>query len=475
MHFPLVLSEDRTIRLHERLIAAVTEAIDGGRLSPGSSMPSSRILASSLGIARATVSKAYEELHRSGHLVSKPGGKTFVGARSSQAGATSVRLSVAPGSDPKLSQYARRLKQATIRREASAHMAAINYGAPPPWVLPVAAWRQTFTKYCNNLDPDQIEHNPHPFGYLPLREAVADYLARRKAVSCTEHQVMILAESQSALSYAARLLLDEGDVVIVENPGFYGARNIFNAYGAEVIPVPIDDQGLSIEALRQQLHRKIKLIYVTPSFHDPTGVCMSLSRRQELLQIAREHDILIVEDAWDSDHVFISPHLPCLQGLSLEQNVFYIYSFWKSLYPLCLVGCLVVPDKYAAIFAQEKQITATINPILEHYTLAEFIKEGLLEKQLKTISRQLTRMRQSLIRKLINVFGQAVLIKKQSSAFWLTVQIDQTIFKGDIRQVAQDADLAMISTEPYYVGKLTAPHKEFLVPFFNMSYPKSAG
>jgi len=129
-------------------------------------------------------------------------------------------------------------------------------------------------------------------------------------------------------------------------------------------------------------------------------------------ELAKEHDILIIEDAWDCDYCYINPNLPALQGES-QTNVFYIYSFWKTLYPLSTVGCLVVPRQYIRVFEKAKSLIDGVNPVLEHYTLADFIGEGHLERHIKTVTRQLTQQRQYLIEDLVSAFGNAVTLPKQ--------------------------------------------------------------
>jgi GntR family transcriptional regulator / MocR family aminotransferase len=466
MDLPLILSRDKKILLRERLGSSLMDAIDQGRLSAGAPLPSSRELAASLGISRPTVVRAYEDLVRIGYLETRPGGKTYVASRHPGQESISNRANVleVEATNHGLAVVGRRLAAIDLCRGAAADQPLLNFGAPPHWALPLHDWKQILRRNCAALDPAQFELSPHPFGHLLLRDVTADYLRRRQGVDCTVDQVIIFAGPQSPLFFVAKLFIEPGDNVIVEEPGHIGARNTFTACGARILSAPVDDEGISMDAVKEYAREKIKLIYITPKFHDPTGVCLSSARRAQLAELAAEHDILIVEDAWDSDYRYISPDLPALQSMS-NNNVFYIYSFWKSLYPLSMVGCLVVPERYIKIFEKAKSLIDGVNPVLEHYTLAEFIAEGHLERHLKTVTRQLTQQRKNLIEDLISAFGTALRVPKQSAAFWLTARLDIKAPAAALLDAAKSAGVKMISTQAFYANKSDSPTHEFLISF----------
>jgi GntR family transcriptional regulator/MocR family aminotransferase len=472
MSLLLFLSTDDSEPLHRRLIVALTEAITSSRLTPGSLVPSSRELAQSLGISRATVSKAYTELVRTGYLSTRAGGKTRVADSLPIADPQSnpaispihevgKRIVACPQGeiDDYISSYAARLGEIGI---------VANWGvvdaAAPKRLLPIAQWKQILTKYCNELDSEKL--STHPFGEASFRTTIARFLYRSRAINCGPDQVITFLESQSGLNYISQVLIDEGDLVIVEDPCFVNARNIFLAHGAEVLSVPVDDQGLRIELLSEKISagQRVKLIYVAPSFHDPTGVCMSLERRQKLLEFAEEHQALIVEDAWDGSHTFVKDVPPPLYVLSKNANVLYLCSFWKVLYPLSMVSCLIVPQKFIPYFEHAKMIAQEASPGIER-TLEEFIETGLMEKHLKWVVRVLTPVRQNIIESLLQTFGQSVHIRKQSSAFWLTVQFDPLLELEEIKRKAVESGLVLVSTSLYYAEPSTSSKNEFIVHF----------
>jgi GntR family transcriptional regulator/MocR family aminotransferase len=467
MNLPLILSTDKKISLHARLGASLITAIQQGRITAGTALPSSRELAVSMGISRPTVVRAYEELVRTGYLETRPGGKTYVASQwSARANVDGLEKAIptAQSGTTGLGAIGRRLGALELHRGAAADQPQLNFGAPPQWALPLHSWKQILKRNCANLDPAQFELAPHPFGHTALREVTADYLRRRQGVDCSMDQVIMFASSQSPLFFVAELFIEPGDNVIVENPGPVGARNTFQACGARLLAAPVDDEGISVEAVEQFAREKIKLIYITPKFHDPTGVCMSSSRRAQLIEVAQRHDILVVEDAWDSDYCYISPDPQALQNAAAE-NVFYIHSFWKTLYPLSTAACLVVPKQYIETFEKAKSLIDGINPVLEHYTLAEFIGAGHLERHLKTVTRQLSEQRQSLIEDLVTAFGPAVSLPKQSAAFWLSARLDPLVAGANLLSTARSHGVNMASTRAFYVDAATSPGHEFLISF----------
>jgi len=465
MNLPLIISKDQKISLRRRLEAALIEAIESNRVVSGAPLPSSRELATATGISRATVVRVYEELVRIGYLESHPGGKTYVKESPFPSTESRDTGSESEVDDNQLSGFGQHLLEIDLARGSSADQPTLFYGAPPKWALPLNDWKLILRKNCVALDPSQFEYLPHPFGSVALRSTVAQYLNRTHGLVCSPDQVVISTNSQSPLNFISQLFIKTGDTAIVESPGHIGARNIFTACGANVRAVPIDDEGLNIEALKECIDETVKIIYVTPSFHDPTGVSMSLDRRRQLIQLADTHNIILIEDAWDSDHSYISPHLPGLQSIAPQNSIFFIYSFWKVLYPLSMVGVLVVPPRFVELFLKAKWLMDGINPVLEHYTLAELIEEGHLERHLKTVKRQLKVQRQNLLEVLVSAFRSSIHLPKQSSAYWLTARFDPALVEQSLFETVAEMGLKIVSTKCFYPDPADYPVGEFIIPF----------
>jgi GntR family transcriptional regulator/MocR family aminotransferase len=217
-------------------------------------------------------------------------------------------------------------------------------------------------------------------GYGPLRDAVANYLSTSRGVKCGPEQIAIVSGVQEALDLTARLLLNPGDRVCMENPGFIGARMAFKAFGSKVCAVDLDDEGMK---LRGQNLRDVRLVYVTPGHQFPLGITMSLPRRLELLEWARKSGALIFEDDYDSEYRYSGPPVPALQGFDRHGSVIFAGSFSKVLFPSLRLGYLVIPPDLVPLFAAAISLTTRHAPLPEQAVVCDFITEGHFGRHLR--------------------------------------------------------------------------------------------
>jgi GntR family transcriptional regulator / MocR family aminotransferase len=220
-----------------------------------------------------------------------------------------------------------------------------------------------------------------PAGYGPLREAIAAHIRAARAVRCEADQVVIVSGSQQALDLIARLLVDPGDVVLVEEPGYPGARAAFTAAGASLLALPVDDHGADIDKVPRQ--RRSRIAFVTPSHQYPLGVTMTLSRRLALLQWATRTGAWIVEDDYDSDFRYQGKPLPALQGLDANGRVIYVGSFSKTLFPSLRLGFVVLPPQLVESFRRARSIVDGHSAMLDQAVLADFISEGHFDRHIR--------------------------------------------------------------------------------------------
>jgi GntR family transcriptional regulator/MocR family aminotransferase len=221
-----------------------------------------------------------------------------------------------------------------------------------------------------------------PLGYRPLREAVADYLNSSRGVKCTADQVLIVSGAQEALDRTARVLLNPGEPVWVEVPGYPGAAAVFRAVGARICRVPVDSEGLSVEAGIRKWARA-RLVYVTPAHQFPLGVTMTLPRRLALLEWARTSGTLIFEDDYDSEYRYSGRPIPALQGLDQSGVVIFAGSFSAVLFPALRLGYLVVPSDMVDVFAAAEAVSTHHPPLLEQAVLCDFISEGHFARHIR--------------------------------------------------------------------------------------------
>ncbi len=297
MDLAIALSRKAATPLHRQLYEELRRAILNGRLSPGQRLPSTRSLASSLGISRIVVTQSYEQLIEEGYIQSIVGSGTFVSAQLPD----DLLHSASPPSEKKiarlpikLSHYGAELAELGIPETVGPDAPiSFRYGRPAFDQFPIQLWRKLLSRHCrSNLD--WLDYATDPLGHQPLREAITRYLSRSRAVQCEPDQILIISGTQQALDLIARLLTNPGETIAVEEPGYLGVRqHTFLARGVKLLPIPVDESGLVVEQLATFPSDNIKLVYVTPSHQFPTGAVLSLQRRIDLLSWAQQTQALL--------------------------------------------------------------------------------------------------------------------------------------------------------------------------------------
>jgi GntR family transcriptional regulator / MocR family aminotransferase len=212
-------------------------------------------------------------------------------------------------------------------------------------------------------------------GYQPLRRAIAEYIGSSRGVRCTPEQIIVTSGAQQALDLLGRFLLDPGDSVWMEDPGYPGAWQTLRAAGARIVPVPVDQDGLNVAAARK-LSPRAKMAYVTPANQFPLGVTMSADRRIELLQWAAEAGAWIVEDEYDAEYRYFGRPVAALQSLDRSGAVIYVGTFTKMLFNALRLGFLVLPQRLVGTFEAARTLVDRHPPTLDQAILSEFITEG---------------------------------------------------------------------------------------------------
>jgi len=380
----LTLDESSATSLYRQLYEQLRSAILDGRLQAGARLPSTRGLAAELAVARNTVMSAYEQLLAEGYLEGETGSGTYVARALPDA---ILRAPAVPRHVP-VSRGPVRLSR---RGEALAcNRLGVRYiDAPRPFRpgtpaidhFPFALWSRLLAKYWRR-EPAGLLPYTDAAGYEPLRKAIAQYVAAARAVNCDAEQIVIVSGAQQALDIAARLLLDPGDEVWIEDPGYNGARAAFLGAGVKPVAVAVDEAGLDVAA-GERLSAKARLVYVTPSHQYPTGAVMTLARRLELLRWAERRRSWILEDDYDSEFRYASRPVASLQGLDKRGSVIYCGTFSKVLFPSLRLGYVIVPPPLVDAFRGAKAVVDRHCPTVEQAVLAEFIAEGHLARHIR--------------------------------------------------------------------------------------------
>lgn len=451
----LVIKLDKTnsLPLHRQLYDELRLSILTGRLAPGQRIPSTRALAQFCKVSRATVNLSYEQLISEGYLESIHGSGTFVTDELPEIFIQSTQPDrQAPQTKQiKLSNYGTSLTDGKPFKTIEQDL-LINFrqGRPAFDEFPLRQWRRLLVHHCQ-LCPNLLDYTNDLLGYKPLREAIARYLVRSRAVNCKAEQVIIVNGSQQALDMTTRLLIDRGNWVAMEDPGYLSARNTFLAQGAQVWPVPVDESGIVVKHLSEFSAANIHLVYVTPSHQFPTGSILSLSRRLELLSWAKRSGTMIVEDDYDSAYSYGERPIAALQGLDRSDNVIYTGTFSKVLFPALRIGYLVVPESLVNVFAHAKYLADRQSPLLEQRILTDFINEGHLERHIRRMRALYHQRRQTLVQALSMYLQDRVKILGKNAGMHLMVRLRTTLNDEEIVHRAAQLGVGLISAAPNYL------------------------
>ena len=364
------------------LYASLRGAILERRLLPGMRLPATRELARQYSLARGTVVAAFEQLKSEGYVEGSVGSGTYVSRVLPEqwlevSSGEEARHEKRQSRKPVLSAYARRMQAFPGFEDTP--IRAFRSNLPALDLFPIELWAKIANRVLRRA-PVRLLMGCDAPGHLPLRKAVAEYLTASRGVKCDASQVAIVSGVQEALDIAARLLLDPGDRVCMENPGYVGAQLVFRAYGAEICGVGVDDEGACTQRLPA---RGVKLMYVTPGHQFPLCTTMSLARRMELLEWARRSGAVIFEDDYDGEFRYSGRPIPAMQGLGAAGLVLYAGSFSKVMFPSLRLGYLVLPEELVERAAAVKSISTRHCPVFEQAVLAGFIAEGHFTRHLR--------------------------------------------------------------------------------------------
>jgi len=468
----LSVDPQSAVPLQRQLYVALREGILAGRLAPGTRLPGSRALATTLEVSRTTVALVFDQLRAEGYVLGRERSGTFVarvlpdahlrvprngGLTRSESdrepemtdGSTTVRLPAgedaagssrsATASSPTTSRRGERLAALSISSsplQGASGARAFRLGTPALDLLPLPLWGRLLARRWRRLTAPQLAY-AEPYGAAPLREAIADYVREARAVACDASQVIVVSGAQQAFDLCARVLLDPGDLAAVEDPGYRGARAALAAADATLAPIPVDHDGLQVDAL-DALPVAPRLACVTPSHQFPLGVTLSAARRLALLSWAARTGGWIVEDDFDSEYRFRGRPLPSLQGMDREGRVVYVGTFSKTLFPALRLGYLIAPPALVEAFARARATVDRHPSSLEQLVLADFIGEGHFARHVRRMRAIYAERQETLLR----------LLRERASS-WLEVEsVDAGMhLVGWLPAHVEDARLAALALE----------------------------
>ncbi|HEY9732295.1 MAG TPA: PLP-dependent aminotransferase family protein [Drouetiella sp.] len=435
---------------------SIIEAIKSGRLPVNSTLPTSRALAESLGVSRDTAVRSYDHLKSLGWIESHGRIGMFV---SSNAKVPVKHRPEKLLDCSRLSNYALGLlPQSEEELNADARIDAIDpvrFGVVPKSYRPTARWKKALQNFASPTMIGESGFVANVLGRPELRAEFSSYVCSNRGALCTPEEVVVFNGSFSALSLIIRMFLEPGECIAIEDPGFGGAASAASYLGVNVVHIPVDAEGISVEAL-ERCDEKIKLVYVTPNHHEPSGITMSLTRRKHLLAWAQKKNVLIIEDEHDGLFHYGKMMPPSLKSMDTQDNVIYLTSFWQILYPLTTICLTVVPTSMCELFDIAKIHTANLTENQPQLALAELLSTGYLQRHVSKLQHEFAPRRRALIYELKRAFGTQAQVPLHTGGLKVMVQFsdytDEAIVKA-----ANQANLSLALTSLFYQKQKRTP------------------
>jgi GntR family transcriptional regulator/MocR family aminotransferase len=441
--------------LHKQIYDGFRLSIVVGNLRPAQRVPSSRSLALQLRISRIPVLNAYAQLLAEGYFESRTGAGTFVSESLPESLTTcqnGTRQSSPSGSAPRPVARPSSVTSSVQRPPWVGGWGAFSVHQPAFDHFPFPVWSSLITRHSRNPRVSAI-HNTDPLGLETFRQAICAYLRTARAVHCEPDQVMVVSGSQQALEISARVLLGKGSAIWFEEPGYGLARKVFEGAGCRLVPVPVDDDGMSVSAGIKRAPRA-RAAYVTPSHQYPLGSTMSAGRRMQLLNWAQSAGSWIIEDDYDSEYRFESAPISSLQGLDRNQRVIYIGTFSKVLFPSLRLGYLVIPPDLVSHFIAVRTAMDIFPPYLYQETLTDFMRDGHFARHIRKMRVLYGERRTALVNSIENQFGPELKIHGTQAGMHLTVALPEGLSDREIATKAAAKGLWLWPLSSSYMGKV---------------------
>jgi GntR family transcriptional regulator/MocR family aminotransferase len=424
-HPPFALAAGKT-PMHRQVYEHFRAAITAGQLRPGDRLPSARALAQRLTVARGTIDAAYAMLSGEGYVISRASLGTVVSPELSG-------IVIRRAAEPRAAQVSRQPTQGAP--------GAFQIGLPALDAFPRKLWSSLCARQARALSATDMAY-PDPSGYWPLREAIAAYFAVGRGTICSARQVVITNGYQGALDLIVSALLQKNEKIWFEDPCYPHVRSAFEVAGVELVPIPIDGEGMRVD-VGLACAPRARLAVVTPSHQSPHGVALSLPRRLALLSWAAEARAVVIED--DGEFHYAGRPLPALKSLDRDSRVIYAGSLSKALYPGLRLGYLVLSDELVGRFEAIMEASSAGVPAFEQRVVTAFMAEGHFARHLKRMRNLYAARRRALAEALANVFGDRVAVDLQPGGMHLIARVADGQRDIELARKAREAGLAVES------------------------------
>jgi len=445
--------------LHRRLYDCIRLAILEGVIGSGSRLPPTRDLAQALTLSRNTVSAAYEQLLAEGYLFTRAGSGTFVTDHMPDGAMITVNEQLPATERLAATELSRRGARLLAQTGASPHQwGAFMPGVPDVSNFPHSLWRRIHSRLIRRIKPDYLTYS-RMGGCPELQQALVDYLRVARSVNCEAGQIIITEGTHQAIDLLAKMLCNPGDRAWIEEPSYWGMRNVLAINNVEILPIAVDNHGINPPDGADAQHAP-RLICVTPSHQYPTGAVMSLQRRQRLLALAQEFGAWVIEDDYDSEFRYSGNPIPALQSLTPQAPVIYIGTFSKTLYPGLRISYMVLPNMLAEQMRLAHAELYRGGHWITQLVLAQFIAEGHYASHIRRMRLLYGKRRNQLCQLILRQVGPDALRDDSNAGLHLVMSLPPEI--DDVR-LAQEAGALGIYVRPLSTYYLNSPRKKGLL------------
>lgn len=429
--------------LAAQLVRQLGDAIRSGQLAAGTQLPPSRLLAAQLGVSRKTVDQAYQRLLLERLVVARTGSGTFVADGAHRGSAAPVAAALA--GDAVLARW--RDMPLPLGQPEAAARAAYEYvgGSPDRALFPHADWRRCML-HALRVGSRTGGFYGDPEGLASLREAIAQHAAFARGVRCDAANVLVTSGAQQALDLIARVLVEPGSVVAVEEPGYPPARMLFQGQGARVVGVPVDAEGLVVDAIPAGT----RLIYTTPAHQFPLGMPMSPARRSALLARAAALGAIVVEDDYDSEYRYAGRPADCLQRMDPHGRVAFIGTFSKTLTPAMRLGYLIAPPPILAAVRVAKHLSDWHTAIPTQSALQHLMEGGGLQRHIRRAQLTYAARRERIVARMQDDLSPWFEVVPSQAGIHLAVLCRQPIDMGQLQRLARRVDVGLYPLTPFF-------------------------
>lgn len=444
------VDRDSLVPLSRQIYQQLRDAITSQGLPLGSRIPSSRELAERSNVSRTSVVAAYEQLLSEGFIIGRHGSGTFIADAIPLAGPTRHRFAIA-AEKPSLRQLSDTgLRYRDLIRE-TAHVddKPFSPGRSSIDLPTIEAWRQITARHSKTIPSDVMTYGD-TFGRESFREVIAEYLRAFRSVNCTAEQIMITSGAQQAIDLSIRVLLNPGDQVWVEDPGYPATLRALHAANIITIPVPVDDCGMKVDVGLEK-EAAPRAIFVTPGHQFPTGAVMSIERRHELLHAGNAADAWILEDDYDSEFRYSGHPLPSLQGLDQSARVIYIGTLSKILFPGLRTGFAVIPIDLIDSYRGARYLTDRGPPIAHQAVLEEFMREGFFTSHIRRMRQRYSATLNEVVQELRHALGDLAEIRSPECGMRFVVYLTQGIDDIEVSRAAAKRGVTVRPISPLYL------------------------